>query len=223
MRELHFQPYERVLDIWSHPDDEVTNGAGTARAQEEAETVHTATLTLGTASTIGDRALVRSGYRKFEMAESLQSLDISPDRQHYGEFPDGKLHRQEVRREAANYLVGLTLKHGFTKFKTMGPSGGCGHPDHIESHNIALGAARLLGRIGTPVDVLALNGDHTGEFRVPVEAGFKQGLMGYHRTQNFWARRREMEQYGPLMDRFESYDLISSAMRYTRLSMRQAA
>ena len=134
-------PARTLVFVHAHPDDEALLTAGTmARAAREGHRVVLIVATDGEAGlTSSEFADDLAATRREELAASARALGVSrtvllgyPDSGLHGEKPDGFAHvgRFTVGRriaevcdeEAADVLVGYD------------PSGGYGHPDHLQVH-----------------------------------------------------------------------------------------
>jgi LmbE family N-acetylglucosaminyl deacetylase len=146
-------PPRTLVFVHAHPDDEALLTAGTmARAVEEG---HRVVLVLGTDGaaglTSGEYAHALADTRARELAASAAALGIDrvvhlgySDSGLHGEVPDGFAHvgRFTVARriaevcdeEQADVLIGYD------------PSGGYGHPDHVQVHRAARTAVALCAR-----------------------------------------------------------------------------
>ena len=144
--------HRTLVFVHAHPDDEALLTAGTmARAADEGHRVVLVVATDGAAglasSAIGDLATVRSG----ELAESARILGVHrtvtlgyPDSGLHAENPDGLAHvgRFQIGRRIAQ----ICDEEGADILVGYDPSGGYGHPDHVQVHRSVRTAQTLAAR-----------------------------------------------------------------------------
>jgi LmbE family N-acetylglucosaminyl deacetylase len=140
-----------LVFVHAHPDDEALLTAGTmARAAREGHRVVLVVATDGAAGLAASDLLADLGERRLaELAESARALGVArtvtlgfPDSGLHAEHADGFAHADPgavaeriaavCREEAADVLVGYD------------PSGGYGHPDHVQVHRSVRRAHALL-------------------------------------------------------------------------------
>ena len=145
-----------LVFVHAHPDDEALLTSGTmARAVAEG---HTVVLLV---ATDGAEGLTSSGFqadlagtRRAELAASAQALGVSrtetlgyPDSGLAGDVPDGFAHAG--RFTVARRIAALCDEVGADVLVGYDPSGGYGHPDHLQVHRSVRTATALCAR--TPV------------------------------------------------------------------------
>lgn len=146
-------PGTSIAFVHAHPDDEALLTAGTmARANAEGLRVILIVATDGEAGLASAEHLPHLRLmRQAELAESADILGVHrleqlgyPDSGLHGEHPQGLAHvaSEQVARRIADILddEGVDILVGYD------PSGGYGHPDHLQVHRSTRIAARLATR-----------------------------------------------------------------------------
>ncbi|MFI6276029.1 N-acetyl-1-D-myo-inositol-2-amino-2-deoxy-alpha-D-glucopyranoside deacetylase [Streptomyces sp. NPDC050988] len=161
-------PSRRLLLVHAHPDDEaITNGATMARYAAEGVHVTLVTCTLGQRGEVIPPGLAHlSGealgdHRRAELAAAMRELGVSdlrslggPGRYHDSGMmglPDNEdphCFWQADVDEAAADLVDVIREVRPQVLVTYDPDGGYGHPDHIQTHRVAMRAADLAAEPG---------------------------------------------------------------------------
>lgn len=154
----------RLLAVHAHPDDESSKGAGTmAHYRHLGVEVMVATNTGGERGDILNQAMEGvphaerdlAGFRRAEMACAAQTLDIQhrwmgfadsglPEGDPLPPLPWGCFALQPVERAAAP-LVQLVREFRPHVILTYDENGGYPHPDHIQTHNVAMHAWKTAG------------------------------------------------------------------------------
>ncbi|GAA3823533.1 N-acetyl-1-D-myo-inositol-2-amino-2-deoxy-alpha-D-glucopyranoside deacetylase [Streptomyces phyllanthi] len=159
-------PARRLLLVHAHPDDEsINNGATMAKYAAEGAQVTLVTCTLGEEGEVipphlarlaSDRDDALGPYREVELVEAMKQLGVTDHRflGGPGRFRDsgmmgveqndreGALWATEID-EAAGHLVEVIREVRPQVLVTYDPNGGYGHPDHIQTHRVAMRAADL--------------------------------------------------------------------------------
>ncbi|MFD9715098.1 N-acetyl-1-D-myo-inositol-2-amino-2-deoxy-alpha-D-glucopyranoside deacetylase [Streptomyces sp. NPDC059076] len=156
----------RLLLVHAHPDDEsINNGATMARYAAVGAQVTLVTCTLGEEGEVippdlahlaSDREDRLGPHRIGELAAAMKELGVADHRflGGPGRFRDsGMMGVEQNRREgafwqtpvddAAGYLVEIIRAVRPQVLVTYDPTGGYGHPDHIQAHRVAMRAAEL--------------------------------------------------------------------------------
>lgn len=156
----------RLLLVHAHPDDEsINNGATMAKYAAEGARVTLVTCTLGEEGEVipphlahlaPDRDNALGPYREGELAEAMKQLGVTDHRflGGPGRFQDsGMMGVEQNDREsafwaadvdeAAALLVEVIREVRPQVLVTYDPNGGYGHPDHIQTHRVAMRAADL--------------------------------------------------------------------------------
>ncbi|MGH3343114.1 MAG: N-acetyl-1-D-myo-inositol-2-amino-2-deoxy-alpha-D-glucopyranoside deacetylase [Carbonactinosporaceae bacterium] len=153
----------RLLLVHAHPDDEaISNGATMARYVDEGAHVTLVTCTLGEEGEIlvPELAGLTPGelgrHRMGELAAAMTALGVSDQRWlgGAGRYRDSGMMGLETNdrpgcfwradvAEAAAHLVGVVREVRPQVLVTYDPSGGYGHPDHIQTHRVAVCALDL--------------------------------------------------------------------------------
>jgi N-acetyl-1-D-myo-inositol-2-amino-2-deoxy-alpha-D-glucopyranoside deacetylase len=157
-------PARRILFVHAHPDDE-TIGTGATMAHYAAEGAHVTlvTCTLGEEGEIHvpalaglapDQADQLGGYRLIELERACQALGVTDHRflGGAGRYRDSGMmgtpsndHPRAFWRaekdEASEHLVQIIDEIRPQVLVTYDGNGGYGHPDHINSHRVAMRAA----------------------------------------------------------------------------------
>ncbi|MDO4255145.1 MAG: mycothiol conjugate amidase Mca [Kocuria sp.] len=154
----------RLLAVHAHPDDESSKGAGTMiHYRRLGVEVMVATNTGGERGDILNKALEDAphpqrdlaGYRRSEMKDAAQALGIQhrwmgfidsglPEGDPLPPLPWGCFALQPVHRAAAP-LVKLIREFKPHVIVTYDENGGYPHPDHIQTHNVAMHAWNTAG------------------------------------------------------------------------------
>jgi N-acetyl-1-D-myo-inositol-2-amino-2-deoxy-alpha-D-glucopyranoside deacetylase len=161
-------PARRLLLVHAHPDDEVT-GTGATMAHYTADGAHVTlvTCTLGEEGEIHVPALARleaaqadqlGGYRIVELERACAALGVTDHRflGGAGRYRDSGMMGLETNKhprafwqadldEAAADLVKIMQEVRPQVMITYDDNGFYGHPDHIQSHRVAMRAAELAG------------------------------------------------------------------------------
>ncbi|MFB6891887.1 N-acetyl-1-D-myo-inositol-2-amino-2-deoxy-alpha-D-glucopyranoside deacetylase [Kitasatospora sp. NPDC056327] len=156
----------RLLLVHAHPDDEsINNGATMARYAAEGARVTLVTCTLGEGGEVippelarltADRDDTLGAYRIGELTEAMAALGVTDHRFLGGPgryrdsgmmgVPDndvpGCFWRADVD-EAAGRLVAVVREVRPQVLVTYDEDGGYGHPDHIQTHRVAMRAHEL--------------------------------------------------------------------------------
>ncbi|MFI1395194.1 N-acetyl-1-D-myo-inositol-2-amino-2-deoxy-alpha-D-glucopyranoside deacetylase [Streptomyces sp. NPDC020681] len=156
----------RLLLVHAHPDDEsINNGATMALYAGAGARVTLVTCTLGEEGEVipadlahlaADREDRLGAHRIGELAAAMKELGVTDHRflGGPGRFRDsGMMGVEQNRREgafwntpvdeAAPYLVEIIRSVRPQVLVTYDPDGGYGHPDHIQTHRVAMRAAEL--------------------------------------------------------------------------------
>jgi LmbE family N-acetylglucosaminyl deacetylase len=94
-------------------------------------------------------------------------------------LPDGSINRGGQLQASVNEVA---FDFGPNRIFTLGSLGYDLHPDHIASHEAALGAVSLLRDAGNEVEAWSLNSDHEGEFQGG-DYWQKTGAIALHASQ----------------------------------------
>ncbi|KOG91083.1 N-acetyl-1-D-myo-inositol-2-amino-2-deoxy-alpha-D-glucopyranoside deacetylase [Streptomyces varsoviensis] len=159
-------PARRLLLVHAHPDDEtINNGATMATYAASGAHVTLVTCTLGEEGEVippelahlaADRDDALGPYRLGELAAATKALGVTDHRflGGAGRYRDsGMMGAPQNDRpdsfwqaeldEAAGYLVEVIREVRPQVLITYDPQGGYGHPDHIQTHRVAMRAADL--------------------------------------------------------------------------------
>ncbi|GAA2480900.1 N-acetyl-1-D-myo-inositol-2-amino-2-deoxy-alpha-D-glucopyranoside deacetylase [Streptomyces gobitricini] len=159
-------PARRLLLVHAHPDDEsINNGTTMAKYAAEGAQVTLVTCTRGEEGEVippslahlaPDREDRLGPHRVGELAAAMKELGVTDHRflGGPGRFRDsGMMGAAQNRRdgafwntdvdEAAPYLVEIIRAVRPQVLVTYDPDGGYGHPDHIQTHRVAMRAADL--------------------------------------------------------------------------------
>lgn len=187
---------ERILGVYAHPDDEVTDGYALIKKGVEA---YVAVASDGTASTVNyheDPDFVRKGGRRGEAIASFINFGIpyeppdpsdplEPKRQNYHGLPDGEL--DQYRSTIANWLANIIITKEIDTVVTTGSDGYDKHSDHVAMFWSAVDAINLVRqRRSKPVRHITLNSSHSGEVVIAPDAEMrhrKLASMVCHRSQ----------------------------------------
>lgn len=154
----------RLLAVHAHPDDESSKGAATiAHYRRLGVEVMVVTCTGGESGSILNTAMDSvaharrdlAGYRRQEMARAAEALDIRhrwlgytdsglPEGDPLPPLPPACFALQPVDRAAAP-LIRLVREFRPHVILTYDENGGYPHPDHIQSHNVAMRAWQKAG------------------------------------------------------------------------------
>ncbi|KUO17093.1 N-acetyl-1-D-myo-inositol-2-amino-2-deoxy-alpha-D-glucopyranoside deacetylase [Streptomyces dysideae] len=164
-------PARRLLLVHAHPDDEsINNGATMAKYAAEGAHVTLVTCTLGEHGEVIPPELAHltgaalGEYRLRELTAAMGELGVRDFRQlgGAGRYEDSGMMgladnddpacfwRADVD-EAAARLVEVIREVRPQVLVTYDPDGGYGHPDHIQTHRVAMRAAELAADAGFPV------------------------------------------------------------------------
>jgi N-acetyl-1-D-myo-inositol-2-amino-2-deoxy-alpha-D-glucopyranoside deacetylase len=161
-------PSRRLLLVHAHPDDEtINNGATMARYAAEGTGVTLLTCTLGEegevlvpelAQLAADQADQLGGYRMGEIAAAMAALGVTDHRWlgGAGRYRDSGMMGTPANDhprafwnadldEAVAHAVAVVREVRPQVVVTYDPNGGYGHPDHIQAHRVAMGAAEVAG------------------------------------------------------------------------------
>jgi N-acetyl-1-D-myo-inositol-2-amino-2-deoxy-alpha-D-glucopyranoside deacetylase len=156
----------RALFVHAHPDDEtIGNGATMARYVADGIHVTLVTCTLGELGEVLVPALERlaadaadqlGGYRVAELERAMQALGVTDHRflGGIGRYRDSGMMGLDTNKdprcfwqadvdEAAGHLVAVIREIRPQVLVTYDENGGYGHPDHIQTHRVAMRAAEL--------------------------------------------------------------------------------
>jgi N-acetyl-1-D-myo-inositol-2-amino-2-deoxy-alpha-D-glucopyranoside deacetylase len=181
----------RIMFVHAHPDDEaVGTGATMARYAAEGAHVTLVTCTLGEEGEIhvpalaglaADQADQLGGYRIAELGAACAAMGVRDHRflGGAGRFRDSGMmglptndHPRAFWRAdldlAAGLLVDVIREVRPQVLVTYDPNGFYGHPDHIQSHRVAMRAVELAGELA-PAKVY-----WTAVPRSVIEAGMKE-------------------------------------------------
>lgn len=171
----------RLLAVHAHPDDESSKGAATmAHYRRLGADVMVVTCTGGERGSILNSAMAGiphverdlAGYRREEMARAARILDIRhrwlgymdsglPEGDPLPPLPDGCFALQPVEHAGAA-LVQLVREYRPHVILTYDENGGYPHPDHIQTHRVAMHAWETAGdpqaypELGEPWEPLKL-------------------------------------------------------------------
>ncbi|MEU1037530.1 N-acetyl-1-D-myo-inositol-2-amino-2-deoxy-alpha-D-glucopyranoside deacetylase [Streptomyces sp. NPDC005551] len=161
-------PDRRLLLVHAHPDDEsINNGATMARYVAEGARVTLVTCTLGEQGEVIPPALAHltgaalGAHRLGELRTAMAALGVEDFRRLGGDgrYRDSGMMggpendepdcfwRADVD-EAAARLVEVIREVRPQVLVTYDPDGGYGHPDHIQTHRVAMRAAELAAQDG---------------------------------------------------------------------------
>jgi N-acetyl-1-D-myo-inositol-2-amino-2-deoxy-alpha-D-glucopyranoside deacetylase len=164
-----------VLFVHAHPDDEtISTGATMARYAAAGDHVTLVTCTLGEEGEIhvprlaglaaadGDQL---GGYRLVELERACEALGVTDHRVlgGVGRYRDSGMMGTPANGhprafwgadldEAAGHLLEVLAELRPQVLVTYDPNGGYGHPDHIQSHRVAMRAAELAKADGVAPD-----------------------------------------------------------------------
>lgn len=163
----HLPPWQSVLAVVAHPDDE-SFGLGSVIAAfiEAGARVDVLCFTKGEASTLhgvdGDLGDIRRG----ELTDAARALGITSV--YLLDYPDGRLLEQDLA-ELADHAVGAAREANCDGILVFDSTGITGHADHIQATRAAVVASPLLG-----LDVLAwtLPNDVANELRATLGGDF---------------------------------------------------
>ncbi len=148
-----------IVSFHAHPDDEALLTAGTlARAAAEGHRVVLVSATAGevglAASSFGSAAEL-AGHRRAELLRSAEAIGAA--RIEFLGYADSGLDGRaqppagEIAfaradaGEAAERLAAILREEGADALTSYDPSGGYGHPDHVQVHHVGARAAALAG------------------------------------------------------------------------------
>ncbi|WP_407111075.1 N-acetyl-1-D-myo-inositol-2-amino-2-deoxy-alpha-D-glucopyranoside deacetylase [Streptomyces sp. DSM 116494] len=161
----------RLMLVHAHPDDEsINNGATMARYAAEGAHVTLVTCTLGERGEVIPPALrhlsgaALGGHRLGELKEAMRALGVTDFRLLGGAgrycdsgmmgLPDnddpGCFWQAEVD-QAAGLLAEVILEVRPQVLVTYDENGGYGHPDHIQTHRVAMRAVEIAAEAGWDV------------------------------------------------------------------------
>jgi LmbE family N-acetylglucosaminyl deacetylase len=141
-----------LLFLHAHPDDEALLTAGTmAKAHAAGHRVHLVVATDGSAGlTSGDFANDLASHRSVELAQSAEILGVTSVTEL--KYPDSGLHGEHIAdggfagldpEIVAKRLADLVLELNVDTLVGYDPSGGYGHPDHVQVHKVARAVQQL--------------------------------------------------------------------------------
>jgi N-acetyl-1-D-myo-inositol-2-amino-2-deoxy-alpha-D-glucopyranoside deacetylase len=186
-------PVRRILFVHAHPDDEtIGTGATMARHAAAGDHVTLVTCTLGEEGEIHVPALARllaaeadqlGGYRLVELERACAALGVTDHRflGGAGRYRDSGMmglptndHPRAFWRasvdEAASHLLEVIREIRPQVVVTYDTNGGYGHPDHIQSHRVAMRAVEMASAEGIGPEKLYW----TAIPRSVLEAGMKE-------------------------------------------------
>lgn len=164
-------PARRLMLVHAHPDDEsINNGATMARYAAEGAHVTLVTCTLGERGEVIPGELrhlsgaALGGHRLGELKEAMRALGVTDFRLLGGAgrycdsgmmgLPDnddpGCFWQADVDQAAAT-LAEVILEVRPQVLVTYDENGGYGHPDHIQTHRVAMRAVELAAEAGWDV------------------------------------------------------------------------
>jgi N-acetyl-1-D-myo-inositol-2-amino-2-deoxy-alpha-D-glucopyranoside deacetylase len=162
-------PARRILFIHAHPDDETISGGATMAQYAASGDTHVTlvTCTLGEEGEIHVPALSMlaasendqlGGYRLVELERACAALGVTDHRflGGAGRYRDSGMMGTESNKhprafwgadldEAAQHLVDVFREVRPQVLVTYDTNGSYGHPDHIQSHRVAMRAVELAG------------------------------------------------------------------------------
>ncbi|QOV35822.1 N-acetyl-1-D-myo-inositol-2-amino-2-deoxy-alpha-D-glucopyranoside deacetylase [Streptomyces ferrugineus] len=171
------QPARRLLLVHAHPDDEsINNGATMAKYAAEGARVTLVTCTLGEHGEVIPPQLrhltgaALGAHRLAELTAAMRELGVEDFRLlgGKGRYEDSgmmgiadnddpaSLWQADVD-DAARALVEVILEVRPQVLVTYDPDGGYGHPDHIQTHRIAMRAAELAAGAGWEIPKIYWN------------------------------------------------------------------
>ena len=154
---------KRALFVHAHPDDEtINNGATMAQLVEDGAAVTLVTCTRGEEGEVlvPDLAHLAShaednlgSHRVIELANAMKELGVT-DHRFLGEYRDSGMMDTPPNRhqkcfwkadveEAARKLAAIIDEIKPQVMVTYDENGGYGHPDHIQTHRVAMRAAEI--------------------------------------------------------------------------------
>ncbi|KOG29684.1 N-acetyl-1-D-myo-inositol-2-amino-2-deoxy-alpha-D-glucopyranoside deacetylase [Streptomyces resistomycificus] len=171
------QPGRRLLLVHAHPDDEsINNGATMARYAAEGARVTLVTCTLGERGEVIPPGLghltgaALGEYRLRELTAAMGELGVRDFRQLGGagryrdsgmmgiaDNDDPDCFWQADVDEAAAHLVEVIREVRPQVLVTYDENGGYGHPDHIQTHRVALRAVELAAEAGVEIAKVYFN------------------------------------------------------------------
>ena len=160
-----------LLFVHAHPDDEtINNGVAMAHYAEQGHHVALVTCTAGEEGEvlISDLAHLAAAetdklgeHRKIELANAMQALGVKDHRflGGFGNYRDSGMMGQATNErkdcfwqadllEASLHLIKIIRELKPRVLVTYDEFGGYGHPDHIQTHRVAMHAAQLAGLRG---------------------------------------------------------------------------
>jgi N-acetyl-1-D-myo-inositol-2-amino-2-deoxy-alpha-D-glucopyranoside deacetylase len=168
-------PARRILFVHAHPDDEtIGTGATMARYAAAGDHVTLVTCTLGEEGEIHLPELSQlsaaeadqlGGYRYVELRRAAEAMGVRDVRflGGAGRYRDSGMMGLAANKhprafwgadldEAAGYLLDVIREIRPQVVVTYDPNGGYGHPDHIQSHRVAMRAVELANQAGIGPD-----------------------------------------------------------------------
>ena len=142
-----------LLFVHAHPDDEALLTAGTmAKAHAAGHRVHLVVATDGSAGlTSGEFANDLASHRSGELAKSAEILGVSSITEL--KYLDSGLHGEHIGNGGfagldseivAKHLADLVRELNVDTVVGYDPSGGYGHPDHVQVHRVARALQQLI-------------------------------------------------------------------------------
>lgn len=131
-----------VVSFHAHPDDESLLTAGTlARAAADGHRVVLVVATAGEAG-LADDATGLGHRRTRELAASAAAIGAA--RVEVLGYPDGRFDEIDTE-QAATRLAAILSEERADVLTTYDPTGGYGHPDHVQVHRVGHRAAEIAG------------------------------------------------------------------------------
>ncbi|WP_327306670.1 N-acetyl-1-D-myo-inositol-2-amino-2-deoxy-alpha-D-glucopyranoside deacetylase [Streptomyces sp. NBC_01298] len=169
-------PERRLLFVHAHPDDEsIANGATMSAHADAGDHVTLVTCTLGEEGEVippelahlaADRDDTLGAHRAAELAAAMRELGVSDHRMlgGAGRYRDSGMTGSAAGRrtnsfwradvdEAAAHLVAIVREVRPQIVVTYDPTGGYGHPDHIQAHRVTMRAHVLAADPGFRPDL----------------------------------------------------------------------
>lgn len=233
-----------VIGVNAHPDDEGTTAAAVFGAEKNGFSARIMCATVGEKSTnfylpdppsnpaeLHERLLV---VRPDEFWRGVGHIAIGNG--HYlGSFPDGKLKERKHRSRFQAHLVVAALELRTIRgpkeplsFVSLGAEGLDGHPDHIASHDTAIGASNeLWEEYEVCAPVFGLDGYGRGSVEIPITDefdGLKMNIFGEHRSQMKFDRNGapNIPFFDALLSDPRYAQVLTVAETYTKYSPRDA-
>ncbi|MEZ5116392.1 MAG: PIG-L family deacetylase [Candidatus Nanopelagicales bacterium] len=190
-----------LVFLHAHPDDEALLTAGTmARAAAEGHRVVLVVATAGEAG-LTDAALAGDGdlgeRRRGELAESAEILGVArtevlgyADSGLHGEVPHGFATRDP--QAVADTLRELLADETVDVLVGYDPSGGYGHPDHLQVHRVARLLAQRLGPTARLFEATLPREPIARAAHLAKRTGLTPPEFDPHEFDQAWTPRREI-------------------------------